>query len=137
MKKLSILGPLILSLVACALPPRTEKAAYASDSNAKELSLRLEQMARLCWQRDWGWFGDGVRIESRRLIEGHYLVEAQRFAPDIGLRPPFIEIIVSEVGEKSRVQVFEAGYNVFSGVDTLEPEVRSWVDGSSNCMVEK
>lgn len=135
MKKIAVIVALLV-LGGCAIPPKQAVSKISSNEDSVKLSERLYGLANNCWERDWGWFGDGVIVSTRIDFRGR-VIEAKRFAPDIDVRPEFLELIVTESGGKSYVEIWEGGeFNPLSD-NSMVPEIQSWVSGSNTCITEK
>lgn len=136
MKKISVILFTLLIVSCASIPPKAITGEISSKIEPIELSFYLEKQAQKCWGREWGWFGDGVIIDTRIDFRGR-VIEALRYAPDIGLRPAFIELVVVQSGTGSEVSVVEGGrFNILSEV-SMVPEVRQWINGNQECITEK
>lgn len=133
-----ILVALVFSclLAGCAIPPKQSLGVIHSKENYVDLSNRLNELAFKCWARDWSWFWDGVTVSSRLDFRGR-VIEAKRFAIDIGVQPPFLEIIVRADRNGSSIEIMEGGeLNPLSDA-SLETEIRYWIEGGGKCITEK
>ncbi|MEJ1382280.1 MAG: hypothetical protein RPU52_15340 [Candidatus Sedimenticola sp. (ex Thyasira tokunagai)] len=123
-------------VTACAMPPKKSLGIIPSEENSKVLFTRLHDLAEKCWEKEWGWFGDGVVISATSALGGN-IIEGKRYAPDIGIRPPFIEVIVSEHTTGATVEIIEGGEHNPLSDNSLAPEVTSWINGASSCLTKK
>jgi len=135
--RIVVLILVIMNLISCAtIKPYTESGMMHSNKEVNTLAKELNLQANKCWAREWGWFGDGVEVDTRINLRG-FIIEARRYAPDIGLgRKPFAEIVINEEDSSSVVQVIENGFNPVSD-DSIIPEVEQWLLGDLSCITDK
>ena len=125
-------------LVSCTnVKPLTESNLIPSTMALKPLANLLYKQAAKCWERPGGMFGDGVELDTRINQKG-FIIEASRYAPDIGLgRKPFAEIILNKRNNQTVVKVVEQGFNPVSEDVSITPEVKQWITGNYDCITNK
>lgn len=113
------------------------QGSLLSKDTPDTLFINLHNLAVKCWEREWGWFGDGVVIKTQATVVSGNIIEARRYASDIGTRQPFIEITLIEHNNGTKVEIIEGGDHNPLTSKSLAPEITSWVNGSSKCTTNK
>jgi len=119
----------------CAVQQHSKILTSTARQPAEEIARTLEKQAVACWQKEPGFFNNGVRVRGKRSIQGTFVVTASVWVAGDGVQNAFLIVEVAETGPStSEILV--------SGIDTPDNEqfvsdVGRWVQGELGCDLSK
>lgn len=126
------------SNAGCAIKPVRETAVISDSRTVLVVARGIERLANQCWRRKSTLLGDGVHIDARLTLDGTAAISAARYAPDIGLRPPFFVATVfrEEVVTRIRLQEGDFACRLTGSCFSLDytSEVQQWLSGQQVCV---
>lgn len=137
MKKMILVLFCIFGLTSCALAPPQLKARIPTQESERSLGVFLEGRMRDCWERDWSFWKDGIKIDSR-MPQEPVRISASRYSPDIGVADPFFIIrVLTNSDGISEVVIEEGEYLCKMSGSCYEldiaADVERWMRGDKSC----